>query len=159
MLSITGTTLKLHQSMMKTYFSYMIYWPIENRIIDCINKLRVALKEMKKHGNERSFHAIEEANNNAIKSLKDCLKVIAGKIDTLVNSIDSWIENVALATSLKGIGKITCLWMLVYSKNFSGEYNVRKFASLAGVAPFENSSGTSINGGFHVNSRPLKSGF
>lgn len=123
-----------------------------NRIIDCINRLQVALKEMKKHGNERSFHAIEEANNNAIKSLKDCLKVIDGKIDTLVNSIDSWIENVALATSIKGIGKITCLWMLVYSRNFSSEYNARKFASLAGVAPFEISSGTSINGGFHVNS-------
>lgn len=122
-----------------------------NRIIDCINKLQVALKEMKIHGNERSFQAIEEANNNAINSLKESLKGIDYKIDTLVNSIGSWTENVALATSIKGIGKITCLWMLVYSKNFSSEYNARKFASLAGVAPFETSSGTSINGGFHVN--------
>ncbi len=122
-----------------------------NRLIDCIKRIQVPLKEIEKHGNLKSIEAIQNANLEAIKALEISLKLIDNKIDELIAENDAWQENLELATSIKGIGKIVCLWVIVYSRNFSEEFNARKFASLAGVAPFEISSGSSINGGFHVN--------
>lgn len=122
-----------------------------NRLIDCIKKLQVPLKELEKHGNRRSIEAMQEINLEAIASLQAGLDALNKRIDEHISANEAWQENIKLATSVKGIGKITCLWMIVYSKNFSSDFNARKFASLAGVAPFEISSGSSINGGFHVN--------
>lgn len=122
-----------------------------NRIVDCIKRLQVPLKEIQEHGNKKSIEVILEINIEVKKALQNSLKSIDKKIDELISENENWQENIELATSIKGIGKIVCLWMLVYSKNFSEEYNARKFASLAGVAPFEISSGSSIRGGFHVN--------
>ena len=122
-----------------------------NRLIDCIKRIQVPLKEIEKHGNKKSIEAIQNANLEAIKALELSLKLIDIKIDKLISENEAWKENIELATSIKGIGKIVCLWVIVYSRNFSEEFNARKFASLAGVAPFEISSGSSINGGFHVN--------
>ena len=122
-----------------------------NRIVDCIKRLQVPLKEIQEHGNKKSIEVILEINIEVKKALQNSLKSIDKKIDELISENENWQENIELATSIKGIGKIVCLWMLVYSKNFSEEYNARKFASLAGVAPFEISSGSSIRGSFHVN--------
>lgn len=122
-----------------------------NRIIDCKKRLEVPLKELEKYGNSSSFEYLKEANLVAIKALKDSLNLLDAKIDELIAKNIGWQKNIELATSIPGVGKLVSLWLLVYSKNFSDEYNARKFASLSGIAPFEISSGTSINGGFHVN--------
>jgi transposase len=122
-----------------------------NRLIDCIKRIQVPLKEIEAHGNKKSIDTIRNINLEAIKALELSLKSIDNQIDVLISLNENWKENIELATSIKGIGKIVCLWVIVYSRNFSQEFNARKFASLAGVAPFEISSGSSINGGFHVN--------
>ena len=106
---------------------------------------------MEKHGNKSSFEALNEANLLAIKALKTSLKTLETKMDEVIAKNLEWQKNIELATSVPGVGKIVCLWLLVYSKNFSTEFNARQFASLCGIAPFETSSGSSINGGFHVN--------
>jgi transposase len=122
-----------------------------NRIVDCIKRIEVPLNELKKHGNNASFEALFEANSSAITALKKSLKDLDKKIDELIGKNEEWHKNIELATSIPGVGKLVCLWLLVYSKNFSKEFNARQFASLSGIAPFELSSGSSINGGFHVN--------
>ncbi len=50
-------------------------------------------------------------------------------------------ENFTLATSVVGISLIVGSYMLVQTNNFS-QFNQREYACHAGVAPFENSSGT-----------------
>ncbi len=51
-----------------------------------------------------------------------------------------------LVTSVKGIGPQTALFLIAYTNGFTKFKNARKFASYCGIAPFPNSSGTSIRG-------------
>jgi len=48
--------------------------------------------------------------------------------------------------SIKGIGKITTLYLLVYTGNFIKFSSAKKLASYCGIVPFDHSSGTSIRG-------------
>jgi transposase len=119
------------------------------RIKNQLKVIEAPLKELKEHGNTKSNEILQKANKQAIEGLKLSLKEIEKAIDDLISENESWIENIKLATSVKGIGKIIVCWMIVYTRNFSEEMTARKFASLAGIAPFEHSSGTSIKKGDH----------
>lgn len=120
-----------------------------NRIKDQLKAIETPLKEMKEHGNKKSNDILQEINKQAIVGLRDTLKRIEEAIDKLIIENESWVENIKLATSVKGMGKLIVCWMIVYTRNFSEEITARKFAALAGIAPFEHTSGTSINKGNH----------
>src|SRR5690606_4448919 len=47
-----------------------------------------------------------------------------------------------LITGIKGVGKTVAIYLIVYTHNFTRLATWRKFACYAGVAPFENQSGT-----------------
>jgi transposase len=129
------------------------------RVSDQLKAIETPLNEMKTYGNAKSNKILHDLNKQAITGLKTTLKEIENAIDDLIKANESWAENVKLATSVKGIGKILVCWMLVYTRNFSEEITARKFAALAGIAPFEHTSGTSINKGnrnSHFSHRFLK---
>ena len=121
-----------------------------NRLLEDLKRLEMPLKELRSYGGKRNFEVLQRANQAAIEGLRTSLKDLQNAINELIEECEGWQENIKLATSVKGIGLNTCLWMLVYSRNFSKEFNARKFASLAGVAPFETSSGSSVRGGNHT---------
>jgi transposase len=120
-----------------------------NRVKDQLKAIETPLKEMKEHGNAKSKDILQDINRQAIEGLKDTLKKIDAAIDDLIEDNKAWKENIILATSVKGMGKIIVCWMLVYTRNFSKDMTARKFAAMAGIAPFEHTSGTSINKGSH----------
>ncbi len=69
-------------------------------------------------------------------------------------------SNFDLVLSIDGIGIITALYTIVYTGNFTKFNNARQFASYCGVAPFPNSSGTSLMGRTkvsHLANKKLKS--
>lgn len=121
-----------------------------SRVKDQLIAIQAPLKEMKIYGNSKSNDILQEINKEAIGGLEASLKRIEKEVDKLIEETESWTENFELATSVKGIGKIVVCWMLVYTRNFSEEMTARKFAALAGIAPFEHSSGSSINKGNHT---------
>ena len=121
-----------------------------NRLINALKTLETPLAEMKKHGNKFSIDAMEKVNDEAIKGLKASLKALEKQIEVLITSIPAWKENFDLILSIPGVGKWLASWVIVYTKNFSSEFSARKFASLAGIAPFEYESGTSIKKGDHT---------
>ena len=53
-------------------------------------------------------------------------------------------NNYDLLLSVPGIGNITAIYLIVCTNNFSGNILGKQLASYAGVAPFGNTSGTSI---------------
>jgi transposase len=80
-----------------------------------------------------------------------------GDINKLISKIEKELENIIkndelinkqfhLITSIKGVGKQTALFIIVYTNCFTKFENWRKFASYSGTAPFPYSSGTSIKG-------------
>lgn len=58
--------------------------------------------------------------------------------------------NYTLLTSIPGIGFVNAVATLIYTDNFTKFSNPRKYASFCGIAPFENTSGTSLRGKAHV---------
>lgn len=73
-----------------------------------------------------------------------------GKVEVELNIIISENPGIKkmydLITSIKGVGPQTALYMIVLSNGFLSFKNSRKFASYAGIAPFQYQSGTSIKG-------------
>lgn len=92
-------------------------------------------------------------SETATERIKARLTYFASDIDSIENDIKQIInaevdiqKNYILARSVIGIGLVNAVLFIIYSNNFQGFADARKFACYSGVAPFENSSGTSIRG-------------
>ena len=71
---------------------------------------------------------------------------IEREIEQIINAEPDIKENYILARSVIGIGMVNAVLFIIYSNNFQGFANARKYACYSGIAPFESSSGTSIRG-------------
>lgn len=69
---------------------------------------------------------------------------IEKEIEVVVKENVGIHKNYDLLLSIKGIGMINAIAMIICSNNFEGIDNARSFACYCGVAPFEYSSGSSI---------------
>lgn len=72
------------------------------------------------------------------------IKNIEQEIEQLINSEPNIVENYKLIRSVVGIGLVNSVLFLVYTCNFQAFNDARKYACYGGVAPFDNTSGTSI---------------
>ena len=94
------------------------------------------------HLNDKIIKDIEARNNEINKTMK---KIIA--------SSDTLRKNYDILTSMKGIGLINAVALLVYTVNFERfDYGARSICCFWGVAPFAHTSGTSVKGKPHVSS-------
>jgi transposase len=91
--------------------------------------------------------------SSTIQRIKARLKLFACDISLIEKEIKLSIEaeldicnNYNLIKSVIGIGMINAVLFIIYTNNFQGFKDARKFACYCGVAPFENSSGTSVRG-------------
>jgi transposase len=84
--------------------------------------------------------------NRFDKSIEKCEKEILD----IIKSNESLKENYEIVTSLKGIGLVNAVAIIVATRNFTEFENSRRFACYAGLAPFSKESGTSIHTGRHV---------
>lgn len=109
------------------------------------------------------------SRKNIIKEYKDCaedgrckrakdgveflskqLQEIEKEILELVNSDPELERNYNLLTSIPGISLVNAVNLIVFTDNFKSFADAREFASYCGIAPFEYTSGTSVNKGTHV---------
>jgi transposase len=122
-----------------------------NRLLKTYNALKTAQKELKEF-DPSSYQMVKKVQKPALDGLKLSLKEVEKAIDALVEKNPAWHKNLELATSVKGIGKTIGLWLLVYTRNFDPRFNARKLAAFVGVAPYQHSSGSSIDKGTHTSS-------
>ncbi|PLK44454.1 IS110 family transposase [Emticicia sp. TH156] len=120
-----------------------------NRILSAYNALRTAQEELKPF-TKVSYQIVKKVQRQALNGLKASLKEVEKAMDELINQNPAWHKNLNLATSVKGIGKITALWILIYTRNFDKQFNARKLAAFVGVAPYQHSSGSSVDRGTHI---------
>jgi len=90
---------------------------------------------------------------SSINRIKSRLVLFTGDIQTIEQEIGQVIKsdsevcnNYVLIRSVPGIGLVNAVLFVIYSNNFQGFTDARKYACYSGVAPFENSSGTSFRG-------------
>jgi transposase len=92
----------------------------------------------------------------AIDQLTQHINQLDKQIMDLIASEASLKKNYELATSVKGIGPQTAIYMLITTENFTLFKDWRKYACYAGIVPFDHRSGSSINGKSRVSSMANK---
>lgn len=96
-------------------------------------------------------------------------KQIIGILDIQIAKLEKELERIIkqdtelkqmyrLLIGIKGIGPVTAQFLIVYTGGFKTFETWRKFASYCGIAPFPNSSGTSVRGRTKVNHLANKEG-
>ena len=95
--------------------------------------------------------SINEFFKRLEESLRKELKELERMILDVVMSSSEYAKNFNILTSMKGIGLINAVALIVYTDNFTKfNFNHRKIATYWGVVPFKNESGTSVRRGTHV---------
>lgn len=81
-----------------------------------------------------------------IKSLNQDIKLIDTTVHELVRTCSMLSENYKKVQTVKGVGPVIAIYMILYTNNFTSFNNPRKFNCFAGLAPFQYTSGSSIRG-------------
>jgi len=89
---------------------------------------------------------IRKTHENLINTLDQEIIKVETEIKDIINSMPDWKTNFRLIKTVKGIGPIIAMYLIIYTENFTRFTSYRKFACYAGTAPFEYSSGTSVKG-------------
>lgn len=97
---------------------------------------------------------LEKKDNKVLFDVQDqMIGYLSKKINKIEKEIEAIVKNNkiinnldSLITSILGVGPVTSLNMIVFTQAFTKFETWRKFASYSGIAPFKNSSGTSVRG-------------
>lgn len=89
---------------------------------------------------------VKEINTRLISQLDREIKNLEHEIESVFSSMPEWNKNYSLIQSVKGIGPVLAKYLMIYTENFTRFKHPKKFASFAGIAPFEYSSGSSVKG-------------
>lgn len=87
-----------------------------------------------------------QSQTKLIRSFEKEIEKLETEMDAFIQNDSSIRQNQALLQSIKGVGKVLSIAMIIKTKNFTRFSNARKFACFCGTAPFEHTSGTSIKG-------------
>ena len=126
------------------------------RLRELMNDRKLAVKHaaayktiMKEYKEKKSSPRYKRAEK-IVTEYKKQIAAIEKEIIQMINSDEKMKNNYDLLTSIPGISFVNSINLIVFTGNFTFFNDSRKFASYAGVAPFEYSSGTSVNRGTHV---------
>jgi len=87
---------------------------------------------------------IIQTQQQLIKNFDKQIQKLKAQIEMIINQQPALNQNFLLLQSIKGVGKILALTVIIKTHNFTRFTNARKFACFCGTAPFDHSSGTSI---------------
>jgi transposase len=117
-----------------------------DQLIRIRTSFKNSIKSHKKYEEVIGLNTVTKDITEQIKDLDKRVHQVERTISQLIDSDQELKKNFKLTTSVKGIGLVIGAFLLVTTNNFSSFEDGRKYACYSGVAPFENSSGTSIRG-------------
>jgi transposase len=100
---------------------------------------------------ENEYEFIRDIHESMILQLTENIKKVEDQIIEIISQHSQLKRNYKLLLSIKGIGKIVAIYMIILTENFTKFTDPRKFACYAGIAPFPYSSGTSVKGRTKLN--------
>jgi transposase len=68
------------------------------------------------------------------------------EMESLIKADDKMKNNFTLSKSVKGVGRILAIQMLLHTHNYTRFVEWRQFSAYCGLVPYPHQSGTSING-------------
>jgi transposase len=106
----------------------------------------VYLGELKLSNSKETQMIIEQAHKAALEGIKESIKIVEKQIHQMIGQDVTIKNNYDLLRSVPGIGHLTAVYIICCTNNFITKIKGKQLASYAGVAPFSNTSGTSIKG-------------
>jgi len=104
------------------------------------------LKEQKRIYQKKENKLLLETQEKIIKYLTKQIKNIELEMKQIIKEKQELNQLYNLIVSVKGIGNQTALFIITTTNGFTKFESWRKYASYCGIAPFPNTSGTSIRG-------------
>ena len=117
-----------------------------SRLLSQKNSIKVYLNELKRSNSQQTQQVLEQAHKAALAGLTASLKNVEKQITQMIQQDAVIKKNYDLLLSVPGIGHLTAVYIICCTNNFVGKVTGKQLASYAGVAPFSNTSGTSIKG-------------
>lgn len=137
--------IRLESAMNKTLDRLKILRTSRQQMVRHRASLLCSVKELRNIGLTESDLAVK-SQLRVIKTFSTQIEKIDSEIKGLIEGDQKLLNNFYLLTSIKGVGRLTALAVLIKTGNFTKFSNGRKFACFCGTAPFEHSSGTSVKG-------------
>lgn len=116
-----------------------------SRLIKYKNGLQVAAKEMSDFVELALILDIAVDTEEIIEQLKQKIRKTERELKRIVSEHEELQKVYELAVSVKGIGLISAMYLIVYTNGFKAFPDARKFACFIGIAPFARQSGSSLN--------------
>ncbi len=107
-----------------------------DRIVESLSRLTVPLKELEAIGCLQQARAMEKLQHKAVRQLEKAKADIEADILKIVGASEVLSNKMKRATSVKGVGKITAITFLAYTKAFSSFAHAKQLACYCGVVPF-----------------------
>ena len=103
--------------------------------------------------------AAQEAKQQMIRQLDSQIASLEKRMEEIINNDNALSRTFEIAQSVPGIGPVTATELIIKTDNFKRVRTAKKCATLAGIAPFPNSTGKSDRGTHvsHMGDRQLKS--
>lgn len=117
-----------------------------SRLLAQKNSIKVYLGELKLSNSKETQLMIEQAHKAALEGIKASIKTVEKQIHQMIQQDAAIKNNYDLLLSVPGIGHLTAVYIICCTNNFICKTTGKQLASYAGVAPFGNTSGTSIKG-------------
>ena len=117
-----------------------------DKLVSDKTSYQVRLKELKGQVGDKLHEKISQSSQFVIDMLTVEIKELDQLINNHVAEDQSLQRNFELLTSIRGIGQVIAITLIVVTENFTRFDNHRKFACYCGIAPFTYTSGTSIRG-------------
>lgn len=89
---------------------------------------------------------IIKQSEKQLKLVKEQVEQTEKQIEAAIKEDEQLQKSLRLLCSIPGIGLVTAVALILVTNNFTAFSDSRKFASYCGVAPFEHTSGSSIQG-------------
>lgn len=117
-----------------------------DKLVKDRSSYKARLKEQMATGriNKGGFLYSEQLKD--IRHFDKKVAAVEKQIWSLVKSYPELQNNFELLQTIKGVGKITAIYIIAYTNNFTRFTEARKFNCYAGLAPFEHTSGKSVRG-------------
>jgi transposase len=119
---------------------------LRDRLVKQRSGYKASVKEQSKFLSKSENKLFFDVQKKMINELDKQVQKIEIQIDSVIDEDAELSEIFRLLTGIKGVGKQTAVFMIVYTNAFTSFKTWRKFASYCGTAPFPNSSGSSLKG-------------
>jgi len=136
--------LKLTTSMNPIFLQLKDLMTARTKLLNQINSITVFLSELSGSNSKEVQKELKKMHQAALTGLIKSKLQIEENLKEIVHQNSAIKKNYLLIKTVPGIGHLTAIYLICCTFNFSVKISGKQLACYAGLAPFQNTSGTSI---------------